>query len=87
MPMLKKKYPILNYRDKEYQKLYMNVYYFLNRDKLLARAARRVNCPECHKEMPYSSLTYHRNHKHGCSSKPSKKFFTVTKGNYRLTFD
>lgn len=87
MPMLKKKYPILNYRDKEYQKIYMNVYYFLNRDKLLARAARRVNCPECNKEMPYSSLTYHRNHKHSCCSKPSKQFFTVTKGSYRLTFE
>ena len=75
--MLKKKYPILNYRDKEYQ----------NRDKLLARAARRVNCPECNKEMPYSSLTYHRNHKHSCCSRPSKQFFTVTKGSYRLTFE
>ena len=46
--------------QKDYNKLYQTIYYFKNRDKLLAHAKRTVQCEDCGQCMPYSSYSYHR---------------------------
>ncbi len=84
--MPKKKYPQLT--AEEYNTAYMKVYYFLNRDRLLEKAKRPVNCPSCNKKMPYSSLSYHLRKCHNHVKQPKIKNNLVKEdGTFKLTFD
>ena len=86
--MPKKKYPKFNKDD--YNTMYMSVYYYLNRERLLAHAKRPVVCEHCGKTMPYSSKSYHIRKCHGKSnSRPKKIKYELTKenGNFKINFD
>jgi len=84
--MPKKKYPKLS--PAEYNEAYMKVYYYLNRERLLERAKRPINCPKCKKTMPRSSLSYHLRHCHS-TIKPRKIRNNLTRenGKFTLNFD
>ncbi len=80
-PISYKKCDIAGY---EYNKIYQSLYYFKNRDRLLAHAKREITCSICDQKMPYSSYSYHlRCHK----VKPPKKFLQAEAGKFILTFD
>ena len=68
----------------EYNKIYQSVYYFKNRDRLLAHARRQITCSKCDMKMPYSSYSYHLK---GHQKKPKKKFLETETGKFILTFD
>jgi len=69
----------------EYNKLYQQIYYFKNRDRLLAHAKRDVTCEDCGLVMPYSSFSYHsKNHE---IKKSKLKTLRVDKGKFILNFD
>ncbi len=84
--MPKKKYPKLS--PAEYNEAYMKIYYYLNRDRLLERAKRPTECPNCNKKMPYSSLSYHIKKCHSIN-KPVKVKNELVKetGKFTLNFD
>ena len=68
----------------EYNKIYQSVYYYKNRDRLLAHAKREITCSVCNMKMPYSSYSYHlKCHK----KKENSKFFEAESGKFILTFD
>ena len=79
-----KKYP-KGLSHEEYQKLYMSVYYFTNREKLLAHARRIVTCEICSKDMPYSSYSYHL--KHHREKETRLKTMRIDHGKFILNFD
>ena len=91
--MPKRKYPKLNKED--YNTMYMSVYYYLNRDRLLKKAKRPVICPICGKTMPYSSKSYHVRKFHGKQNntyvQPKKKTirYELQKecGSFKINFD
>lgn len=71
--------------QKDYNKLYQTIYYFKNRDKLLAHAKRTVQCEDCGQCMPYSSYSYHsKNHAH---KRQKLKTLRRDNGKFTLTFD
>ncbi len=81
-----KKYP--KFTTAEYNEAYMKVYYYLNRERLLERAKKPVECPTCKKIMPRSSLSYHQRHCHN-TTRPHKirNKLTLEKGKFLLNFD
>ena len=71
--------------QEEYNKLYQQIYYFKNRNKLLAHAKRDVTCEVCGQIMPYSSYSYHsKNHE---LKKSKLKTLRIDSGKFILTFD
>ena len=71
--------------QEEYNKLYQQIYYFKNRNKLLAHAKRDVTCEVCGQVMPYSSYSYHiKNHE---LKKSKLKTLRIDSGKFILTFD
>ena len=86
--MTSQKYPDLTKKD--YNNIYMSIYYYLNRDKLLAKAARKVSCKYCSKIMPYSSMSYHLKKFHSSDNPNIPKLKNEIKredGTFVLTFD
>jgi len=79
------KYPKLT--KEEYDHVYMKIYYYMNRDRLLARAKRPVKCEKCNKIMPYSSLCYHIKKCHTKEEKPMRNDLKKEDGKFVLTFD
>lgn len=71
--------------QEEYNRLYQQIYYFKNRDKLLLHAKREVVCEDCGMSMPYSSYSYHsKNH---VMKKSKLKTLRRDNGKFTLTFD
>jgi ribosomal protein S27E len=87
--MPKKKYP--KFTKDDYNAMYMKVYYWINRERLLAHAKRPVECDICGKTMPYSSRSYHRKKCHMANPQPKPKplKYELTKqvGNFKINFD
>ena len=79
------KYPKLT--RAEYDEVYMKVYYYINRDRLLKRAKRPVKCEKCGKQMPYSSLSYHIKKCHSKKPVEIRNNLKREDGKFVLTFD
>lgn len=83
--MPKTKYPKLS--KEEYDQVYMKVYYYINRERLLKRAKRPVTCEKCNKQMPYSSLSYHIKKCHSKEKPLIRNDLKREDGKFVLNFD